>query len=277
MLLNNIVPQHALKDYVRLYRIIHFSFSPGNSDGLQNIKAYRPRIEHCLQFTPFDVETVQYKNRQPLREKIALFGQHTVLSSRCVGSHYLNFQVVFQPGVLHHLFKLPADTLTNQYTDAELFFSKDIRLVNEQLFDAGSYQQMIIIVENFLLQLTAGLRYDKHPVDRIAKQMTDPQNMRSIDWYVKQSNLCYRQFDRMFKVRTGITPKEYSSLVRLDQAYLLKNRSPQKDWLAIALDSGFYDYQHLSKEYKKFTGYTPAAFFELEQKAPERYFGDYEQ
>ncbi len=53
MLINNILPQHSLRDFVRLYRIIHFDFTHTDK-GLINIKAYRPRIEHCLHFTPFD-------------------------------------------------------------------------------------------------------------------------------------------------------------------------------------------------------------------------------
>jgi len=39
MLLNNILPQHGLRDFVRLYRIIHFDFTH-TGKGLTNIKAY---------------------------------------------------------------------------------------------------------------------------------------------------------------------------------------------------------------------------------------------
>jgi AraC-like DNA-binding protein len=56
----------------------------------------------------------------------------------------------------------------------------------------------------------------------------------------------------------------------------MKNRSPQKDWLSIALHCGYYDYQHLVKDYKEFTGYTPAQFFAIDNQAPERMLGDVE-
>lgn len=78
-------------------------------------------------------------------------------------------------------------------------------------------------------------------------------------------------------MQTGIVPKDYRNLVRLDLAYLLKNRNPEKDGLSIAIESGFYDYQHLSKNYKKYTGFSPTEFFAMEQKAPERLFGYYEK
>ena len=45
------------------------------------------------------------------------------------------------------------------------------------------------------------------------------------------------------------------------------------DWLSIALSCGYYDYQHLAKDYREFTGTTPVVFYQTDQKAPERLFG----
>jgi AraC-like DNA-binding protein len=49
------------------------------------------------------------------------------------------------------------------------------------------------------------------------------------------------------------------------------------DWLRIALECNYHDYQHLVRDYKDFTGYGPNAFHEIESKAPERSFGLSEQ
>jgi AraC-like DNA-binding protein len=56
----------------------------------------------------------------------------------------------------------------------------------------------------------------------------------------------------------------------------MKNRYPDKDWLSIAIHCGYYDYQHLVKDYKEFTGYTPPQFFSIDNGSPERAFGDAE-
>lgn len=276
MLLSNIIPHPSLQPFVRFYRIIHFDFR--NSPSGHTVKAYRPRIEHCLQFTPFDTEEVSYPTASglPLREKIALFGQHTILNNRNVGENYLNIQVVFKPGVLFQLTNVSAEEVTNSYLDGLLVLGNELKHVNEQLAEAADYAHMIRIVQACIARLIDKRKKQSHPTERIAELMLDATNPRTIEWYAGQANLCLRQFDRMFKMRTGITPKDYLNLVRLDYAYLLKNRYPAYDWFKIAVHSGFYDYQHLSRAYKQYTGYSPVRFYDLEKKAPERQFGDFE-
>jgi AraC-like DNA-binding protein len=48
---------------------------------------------------------------------------------------------------------------------------------------------------------------------------------------------------------------------------------PRKDWRGIAWDCGYYDYQHLVRDYKEFAGVTPNSIFHLDDQAPERHFG----
>lgn len=72
----------------------------------------------------------------------------------------------------------------------------------------------------------------------------------------------------------GVSPKLYARIIRFDQAFRMRNRYPQLDWLSIAIYCGYHDYQHLVKDYKDFTGCTPNEFYALEQLAPERFFGD---
>jgi transcriptional regulator GlxA family with amidase domain len=53
----------------------------------------------------------------------------------------------------------------------------------------------------------------------------------------------------------------------------MKNRFPKKDWLSIAIECGYHDYQHLVKDYKEFTGLSPAQFTELDTKGPDSILG----
>lgn len=275
MLLTNLTPCPQLSTMVRFYRIVDFDFQKTPAPA-QTVKFYRPRIEHCLQFTPFDPEIVRYGNRR-ISEPVAIFGQHNCLTSREVGHRFLNFQVVFQPGILPALCRIPAGELTNVYTSADSVIPLAFHTVNEQLAHCRNYAEMTAVVEHFLIEWLRRRHPRQHPAEQVARRMLDAGDVRSIGWYAGQANLSFRQFDRVFDTMTGITPGVFRSLVRLDKAYLLKNRNPGTDWLSIALESGFHDYQHLSRTYRQFTGYSPTAFYQLEKQAPERHFGFFEQ
>ena len=70
-----------------------------------------------------------------------------------------------------------------------------------------------------------------------------------------------------------MTPKQLLQMARFDKAFRMKNRFPEMDWLSVSLYCGYYDYQHLVKDYNLFTNYTPKQFLDIDQRAPERTLG----
>lgn len=71
----------------------------------------------------------------------------------------------------------------------------------------------------------------------------------------------------------GVSPKTFSRIVSFDHAVKLKNAYHTKDWLSIAIELDYYDYQHLVKDFKDFTHMTPNEFYLRDIHAPERVFG----
>lgn len=270
MLLQDFLPNPALQEYVRLYRLVRFLFFDSN---IIPFKPYPPRPEHCLSFYPHDTETIEYVNQPAKISKIrsALVGQHSVVTNRHVGKDFIVIQVIFQPGALFRLTGIPAYELTNTYLDAEAIFAKDIREVNERLNSVDDHIEMIQIIETFICQLIAKTKKEYHSVDRIGNLMLQNVENTSLDWLAKESCLSSKQFERKFNERLGINPKYFARIVKFDKAFRMKNRYPNLDWLSIAIDCGYYDYQHLAKSYKEFTGHSPSAFHHLD--TPEHNFG----
>ena len=62
-------------------------------------------------------------------------------------------------------------------------------------------------------------------------------------------------------------------MIRFDRAFREKNLRPDSDWQQIAFDCNYYDYQHLVRDYKEFTGLRPTDFHQLESSVPDRRFG----
>lgn len=271
MLLRDFIPKIENRELVRLYRIIHFVFD--KTAGAQ-VKAYPPRPEHVLSFFPHEPETVEYSGKKNICSRCVLTGQHDVVFNRFVQKNFLCIQIVFQPAALFLLTGIPSHELRNQYLEGELFFSNGIKFVNEQLFHATSYDEMIRITDQFVGKLRLGK--SKSPIDEVSKLLLRREGNVSLDWLAKQASLSIKQFERNFIVRTGITPKIFSRIARFDKAFRMKNQFPRMDWLSIAIACGYYDYQHLVKDYKEFTSLTPPEFHKIENKAPERQFGLHE-
>ena len=70
-----------------------------------------------------------------------------------------------------------------------------------------------------------------------------------------------KTFERKFIEQVGASPKIFSRIVRFNKAITLKMKEYKKSWTSIALDCGYFDQMHFIKDFKLFTGDTPAAFF----------------
>ncbi len=272
MLLKDFIPAPDVQEFVQLYRIVHLSFAHGES---VPVKAYPPRPEHCLAFYPFDTEMVEYKNSGRIVKNIpvVLYGQFSEVTNRSIGKNFLVVQIIFNPGALFRLTGVAATALTNEYIDAENIFSSQLQNINEQLFFATTYPAMITIVNNFVRSLIKKQQKPKLLLDDACTLLLQKNGSLSIDALAKQACLSTKQLDRKFNERTGVNPKLYAKIIRFDRAFRFKNSHPHLDWLRIAVECNYYDYQHLVKDYKAFTGLSPTAFHEIENNAPERKFG----
>lgn len=268
------LPSPALRGYVRQLQIVGCSF-PASMVALP-VKSYWPRAEHSLAFYPKDPERLEYgfDGNRLLKPASTLNGQYSVLTNRYVGRDFMVFQVQFQPGALFRLTGIPASELTNTFLDAEAVFGNEIRLVNERLSHTRHYTGMIPVVEAFLLRLINRVRRpDLRPIDRVSRFILEHPATVSLDWLADQACLSQRQFYRQFVEREGISPKLYARIARFEKAMKYKNARPGLDWLSVALDLGYYDYQHLARDFREFTQLSPNAFMQREYQAPERMFG----
>ncbi|HEU4470745.1 MAG TPA: helix-turn-helix domain-containing protein [Flavisolibacter sp.] len=273
MILKDFPPHSSLKEFIQCYRIVHFHFAREQEPVL---KAYAPRPETCLHFFLRESEFIQLNHgpKKDTRFSIALTGQQTsVINRYLLGKDFLTFNIVFQPAALFRLTGISSFELTDQYLDAESVFSGSIRLVLEQLQAAAGYNQMTTIADRFVQDLVRGARKGEHQLDRISRLMLATGGKASLDWLARESYLSTKQFTRKFNERTGVNPKTYLRIIRFIRAVNMRNAYPDRDWLRIALECDYFDYQHLVRDYKDFTGYRPHEFHLLENNSPEQKLG----
>jgi AraC-like DNA-binding protein len=70
-----------------------------------------------------------------------------------------------------------------------------------------------------------------------------------------------RTIERLFANRVGISPKFLARTVRLHHFLCLQSAQSDADLSHAAMDAQYYDQSHLIKDFKQFTGESPARFF----------------
>lgn len=271
MILRDVLPHPALREYIQCYRICHFEFDKAEDIP---VKAWAPRPENILHFILRGDLIIQPqcapKHALP---SVTLIGQRTKLVQQFTGKTLLNVHLAFQPTAMHMLTGVPAHELTDQHLDASLVFGHFAKSAYDRLQQATTYTELLSVLENFAFQLVKRAQRRSPGVDSVSRAMIAEGGNTSMDALADEACLCTKQFKRKFFERVGVNPKTYSRIIRLNKAYSLKNAFPDTDWLEIAVQCGYSDYQHLAKDYKSFTGATPIELHLLERRAPENILG----
>lgn len=268
MLLRTFLPSPSLSAHVRSIGVVHFEFTESAAIAP---KVYAPRPETSLYFFPRDPEYIAYQGMEKVkRPSVCLYGQHTIMNHRFVGRNFLALIVHFQPGVIHRLTGLPMHELKNTIVAADLVLPPEISHVNEQLNNCTSYSQMLAVIETFLTKAMRRVRGESDGVDAAARFLLQKGGNISVECLAKETSLSCRQFERKFKDRTGVTPSILARLSRFTKSIRAKSAQPYLDLLSIAVKCGYHDYQHMTRDFREFTGMTPATFFYIDARAPER-------
>jgi methylphosphotriester-DNA--protein-cysteine methyltransferase len=94
-------------------------------------------------------------------------------------------------------------------------------------------------------------------VDELVRQIQTTQGALSIMAFTRAAKLDARTLERKFCADMGMTPKQYSSIVRFKRGYCRRMLAAAKPAVRSAHLEGFYDQSHFDREFRKFVGQGP--------------------
>lgn len=178
------------------------------------------------------------------------------------------FGVRFLPCGLSCFTRLPLHEFANlRISTDELKTVFDETFV-DRLCEQNHVSGRIRVVEEFLLTYLSHsyISADSH-VAMAVNLINQSGGKRSVNSLMDEVCLCQRHFERKFKYYTGFTPKEYSRIIKFKNAIESLRCTTSASLLTTAIDAGYYDLAHFSKEIKALSGNTPASF--LSSEIPE--------
>jgi AraC-like DNA-binding protein len=264
-----IQPSPHLKAFVKDYFILHFKVE-NSMPAL--IKPFPATPIHSLVFyvkgriNAYDPKA----NTVQKFPKIAINGQQVSRFDFHVPHEYLMFSINFQPCALSKFLRLPLVEFVDKRIDAEAILNPHIQNVHEQLEYAQDYLSMVKTVEQYLWQRIQSLKTDRQPIDEVSCLMLDQKQYIPVERWAQWACLSVSQFERRFVQQMGISPKLFLRINRFHKAFEMKDQNPELEWLNIAHDLDYSDYQHLVKDFKQFSGSTPKTLLQEAAFAPEK-------
>lgn len=173
------------------------------------------------------------------------------------------FSIQFSPKGFFGIFNIPAQSFTNQTIESDAVFPKSFAVLNQQLLEAISVQEMVQYSEQFL---TASLLRNKksqyfRQIDAAAYTLLYGSTAISVEQLAAGACMSMKTFERKFLQEVGVVPKLYARMARFNRAVAMKMKNNKQSWTDIAHACGYYDQTHLVKEFRALASNTPTTFF----------------
>lgn len=165
--------------------------------------------------------------------------------------------VVFRPYGAYHCWGVPAIEWSDGFFPAEEVLGPVIHDLSAALLKAGNLNERIRLLDTFLLRQVHKNMPDPVLVQAV-EQITAHEGLLPVQSLLKKLSVNERTLERKFRLYTGITPKHFSNIVRLNASAKRMLRMKTEDrFTGIAYQSGYYDQAHFIRDFRKYTGMTP--------------------
>lgn len=165
--------------------------------------------------------------------------------------------ITFKAGVLQRLIGIPLHEITNLDINASLVFATEIREMEQRLKEAKNNTEIKNIIDRFFLSKLSVIK-EENAFDKAIDYLVANNGNVAVSKLAYHANISMRQFERRCNERLGVSPKLFARLTRFAAAYLLKEKNPTLSWTSIAYEAGYFDQNHLIRDFKSFSGFTPA-------------------
>jgi AraC-like DNA-binding protein len=260
-------PSEILRPFIKQYWAIENCLKAGEQYMQRVVASGMPEIMLYIGHKPAS-------DRRGMEEHFLVSGQQNDYYDLHISDSISIFSITFHPQGLSRLFNLPVSELMNQNIPLRYLNKSMCETLQQQLFDAETFEQRVQITERYLMSMTVndckefGYKRISNAVDVIRKTGAGI----TIDTLAARVCLSRKQFEREFHAMIGISPKQYLRIIRFQSAIFLKSKDEDLSMTRLALDCGYYDQAHLTNEFKALSGLTPVQYF-ADCEAVSDFFG----
>lgn len=172
-----------------------------------------------------------------------------------------HFAIRFRPAGLTAFARVHLGSITQQCIDVHALWGASARPFAEQLAQAPFGRVRVNVANAFLLGHLSSPS-ERNSLARSAAQSFIAQGgLSDIGSVADSHGVGYKKLERLFDAEVGLSPKHFARVVRLQRAMASAVIRPKLNLAQLALDVGYADQAHLTRDFRALVGRPPRAFF----------------
>lgn len=164
--------------------------------------------------------------------------------------------VRFRPGGAYRFMPAPLNLLTNETVSTEDVWGSAGKYLEAAVLAEPAQLGRQRLVENFLLgrlHRTA----ERPRFEAAVRQIVESRGQGRVDQVAAGIGMSSRQLEREFRASAGISPKALARIIRFQNLMKMVGESQLRDWVGLAIASGYADQPHMVREFREFCGQSP--------------------
>ena len=253
-------PCDALKPYVDFFWLYN-----AGEDSVFNQLLPAGYVEVGFKLNDVDILTIVDGRPFPMAD-IKIMGQLTTPGGAIKGIGAELLVVRFFTHTASLFFSCHMAAFTDRFYDFNQVFYAEKDSFYNQIREQKNILKKIEVIENFmLLHITKNTRkmVSLRPIAYLSKTVLEnrnaaPSRAPNLQKICLHLGFSDRYLRRIFAEHVGLSPKTYLSIMRFQQSLALLEAN--ESYTAIAFKCGYFDQAHFNKEFKNYTGVSPATY-----------------
>ena len=208
------------------------------------------------------------KIKNNFTSNLTLFGQTILPESITFTEDFTLIAYFFKPYSLLPIFGVTALELTDSPVDLNLLAAQRASTLQEQLLDADGPESMIILLDDYILNLVSHSKCDNPVIQYATTSIADNPSKEALISVQKELHITERTFQRIFESHIGIAPNLYRRVCQFNAAFQQLNKRSYHKLSDLAFKNGYADQSHYIRSFKEFTNLTPKEYLNFGSPPP---------